>query len=203
MASGVGVEEKATARTEAFSDGIFAVAITLLALDLKDPALGGGTLVQALLGQWPTFFAFVTSFVTILIMWVNHHNMFKAIHRIDKRLMFLNGLLLLFVVLTPFTTSLVAAHLLSDDAGTAAAIYAGTFFLLSLVWNSFWRYASGHGLFAGGVAEGHVRVVARQYLVGPISYGSAFVVSFVSGLLSVAVVLAVAGFFAVTATMSQ
>jgi len=199
-----GPEEKATGRVEAFSDGIFAFAITLLALDLHDPAIPpGATLLEGLEGEWPIFFAFATSFVTVLIMWVNHHNMFKAIRRIDKQLMFLNGLLLLFVVLTPFTTRLVAAHLLLADAGIAAAVYSGMFLVLSIVWNTFWRYASRHGLMVSGFTDVHVRVIARQYLVGPTAYGVAFVVSFVNGLASVAVVLAVAGFFAVTATVAR
>src|SRR2546428_5182252 len=92
------LEEKETVRMEAFSDGVFAFAITLLALNLRDPA--GGSLSQGLIDEWPAFFAFVTSFVSVLIMWMNHHNMFNYIRKIDRRLMLLNGVLLLFVVLT-------------------------------------------------------------------------------------------------------
>src|SRR5713101_6212690 len=144
---------------EAFSDGIFAFAITLLVLNLVVPISGTGTpLVTGLLNEWPSFFALVTSFTTILIMWVNHHNMFNYIRRVDRQLMFLNGFLLLFIVLTPFTTSLVASHLLSSDAGTAAAIYSGTFLLLSIVWNVLWRYSSSHlRLLGKNVTEEHAR----------------------------------------------
>jgi len=196
------IEEKDTARTEAFSDAIFAFAITLLVLDLYVPK-AGSPLTQALVNEWPSFFALFTSFLTVLIMWVNHHNMFHYIRRIDTRFMFLNGLLLLGVVLTPFTTSLVAEHVLLADAGLAAAIYSGTFLLLGLVWNVLWRYSStGHRLLGANVTDEHVRTITRQYYVAPISYLSAFVVSFVSGLLSVCVVLVVAGFYAVTATMA-
>ncbi len=196
--------EKTTARTEAFSDGVFAFAITLLVLDLKDPALSTSTnLFQGLLAEWPAFFAFATSFATVLIMWVNHHNMFRPIRWIDNRLMFLNGLLLLFVVLTPFTTSLVADHLLAAEAGPAAGVYAGTFFVLSLVWNGSWRYVSRAGLLGPEFTDRHVRQISRQYLVGPTAYGIAILVSFVSGLASVAVVLLVAAFFAVTGTLAR
>src|SRR3989442_15992289 len=99
-------EEKETARMEAFSDGVFAFAITLLALNLRDPATSGVSLSQGLIDEWPSFFAFVTSFITVLIMWMNHHNMFNYIRKIDRRLMLMNGVLLLFVVLTVFNTSL-------------------------------------------------------------------------------------------------
>src|SRR3989440_3514412 len=136
------LEEKETVRMEAFSDGVFAFAITLLALNLRDPSGSGVSLSEGLIKEWPAFFAFVTSFVTVLIMWMNHHNMFNYIRKIDRRLMLLNGLLLLFVVLTVFTTSLVAAHIqLGDagDAGVAAAAYSATFFAVSLVWNGLWR----------------------------------------------------------------
>jgi uncharacterized membrane protein len=107
---------------EAFRDGVFAFAITLLVLNLRDPAGAGVSLIQGLRDEWPSFFALGTSFVTVLIMWMNHHNMFNYIRRIDRRLMLLNGLLLLFVVLTPFTTSLVAHHISNPDAGAAAFV---------------------------------------------------------------------------------
>jgi uncharacterized membrane protein len=136
---------KETARTEAFSDGVFSIAITLLVLDLKDPVLSGGnSLIQGLLHQLPAFVALVTSFFTILIMWVNHHNMFNYITRIDRRFMFLNGFLLFFVTLTPYTTYLVGEHIIYSDANIAAVIYSGTFFLLGLTWNILWQHASNN-----------------------------------------------------------
>src|SRR5467141_5461564 len=125
-------EERETARMEAFSDGVFAFAITLLVLYLRDPVHDGLSLFEGLRSDWASFFALVTSFVTVLIMWMNHHNMFNYIRRTDRRFMLLNGLLLLFVVLTPYTTSLVADHIQLPDAGVAAAAYAGTFFAVAL-----------------------------------------------------------------------
>ena len=197
-------EERETARTEAFSDGVFAFAITLLVLNLRDPTASGVTLFQGLREDWPSFFALGTSFVTVLIMWMNHHNMFNYIRRIDRRLMLLNGLLLLFVVLTPYTTLLVANHLDGADASAAAAVYSGTFLLLSFVWNGLWRYcASGHRLLGKDVSEDQAKAITRTYSVGPLSYGIAFVVSAFSGLASVVIVLVVAGFWAVTATLSD
>jgi len=198
------LEEKETVRMEAFSDGVFAFAITLLALNLRDPATSGVSLSQGLIDEWPAFFAFVTSFVTVLIMWMNHHNMFNYIRRIDRRLMLFNGVLLLFVVLTPYTTMLVADHISDSDANAAAAVYAGAFLLLSMVWNGLWRYCvAGRRLLGAEITDAQARTITRQYSVAPFSYGAALVIAPFSGLASVAVILAVAGFFAITATISD
>jgi uncharacterized membrane protein len=127
---------KETARTEDFSDGVFSIAITLLVLDLKDPVpRGDDLLIQDLIQQLPAFFARMTSFFSILIMWVNHHNMFNYIMRIDRRFMFLNSFLLFFVTLTPYTTHLVGELIMYSNSNAVAAIYSGTFFLLGLAWN--------------------------------------------------------------------
>src|SRR6266571_1651571 len=198
------LEEKETVRMEAFSDGVFAFAITLLALNLRDPAGSGVSLSQGLIDEWPSFFAFVTSFVSVLIMWMNHHNMFNYIRKIDRRLMLLNGVLLLFVVLTPFTTLLVANHISAADQGVAAAVYAGNFLLVSIVWNGLWRYvSSGHRLLGNEVTAEQVRTITNQYFVAPVSYGAAFVLSQISGLASVVLILIVAAFFAITATLGK
>ncbi len=197
--------EKETSRLEAFSDGVFAIAITVLVLELTVPTVDPSvSLGQGLLDEWPSFFALGTSFMTILIMWMNHHNMFSYIRRTDRRLMLFNGLLLLFVVLTPFTTSLVARHLSDVDARTAAAVYSGNFLLVAIVWNGLWRYCSrGHRLLGSEVTGDQVTAITRQYYVAPLAYGAALVVSAFSGLASVAVILIVAGFYAVTASLGK
>ena len=191
-------DRKETGRLEAFSDGVFAFAITLLVLYLKDPtANGGGSLLQGLLDQWPAFFAFVTSFMTILIMWIGHHQMFTFIRRIDRRFMFLNGFLLLFVTLTPFTTSLVADHILASDSQTAAVVYAADFLALSFIWGNLVRHARLKNLFAQDGGEAGVRNQRRGAIIGFSFYAVAFVIAFLSGIASVAVILAVAVYYAV------
>jgi uncharacterized membrane protein len=197
--------ERETGRLEAFSDGVFAFAITLLVLGLHDPlSTGSSSLFWGLLGEWPTFFAFVTSFATELIMWMNHHNMFNYINRIDREFMLLNGMLLFFITLTPFTTSLVADHILDNNATTAALAYSGGFLLLSLVWNTLWRYASsGQRLMGKQVSPGQVTGITRQYYVGPVFYSIAFIIAFFSALASLVTMLLVAAFYALTATMSD
>jgi uncharacterized membrane protein len=193
-------EAQTTARTEAFSDGVFAFAITLLVLNLHDPADPATPLAQALIDEWPSFFALVTSFVTVLVMWLNHHNMFSHIGRVDRRLMLMNGLLLLFVVLTPFTTLIVSDHIRTPaDAGTSAALYSGNFLLIAVAWNVLWRYcAKDRRLLAEDVTDEEASTITRQYRVAPIGSVVAIVVSFISGLASVAVVLAIAAFYAIT-----
>ena len=131
--------EKDTARLEAFSDGVFAFAITLLALDLRVPILeaaaGPAALREALLQMWPSLLAFSASFVSILIMWINHRGIFKSLTRMSPALFFANGFLLLLVVVTPFTTALVARYLNTTAAGLATAVYCGTFVLISVGYN--------------------------------------------------------------------
>ena len=104
-----------TSRVEAFSDGVFAIAITLLILDLKVPSAPQGHLGPALTRQWPTYGAFLISFAFIGIMWVNHHRLFNHIRHSDNRLIFLNLLLLLGVTVVPFPTALLAAHYYSGN----------------------------------------------------------------------------------------
>jgi uncharacterized membrane protein len=197
-------EGKETGRLEAFSDGIFAFAITLLVLGLRDPVQTAGqseTLLSGLFVEWPTFLAYFTSFLSILVMWVNHHNMFSYIRGIDTRFLFLNGFLLLTVTLNPFTTLLVADHLLDKNAQTAAGVYSGVFFLLSVTWDALWRYASkDYRLLSSTVTEGDVKKLSRDFNLGTLLYIVAFALAFLSGLASFLAVLASAVFWATTAS---
>jgi uncharacterized membrane protein len=134
-------KEGGTARLEAFSDGIFAVAITLLVLDLKVPNLTSvspATLAEALWVRWPNYLTLVLSFATILIMWVYHHNLFKSVKKPEKMLLFSNGFLLLLVTLVPFPTALVGAYLTTPAASVACATYAGFFVLIDSAYNLLW-----------------------------------------------------------------
>jgi uncharacterized membrane protein len=199
MENGESRGAKDTARTEAFSDGVFAFAITLLVLNLHDPSTDTLSLSEGLIREAPFFFALVTSFITILVMWLNHHNMFSHIDRVDRRLMLRNGILLLFVVLTPFTTSIVAAHMLRPDAGIAAVVYSGNFLFIAIAWNAVWRYcAKGRRLLREDVTDAEARTITQQYLVAPLGSVVAIAISLVSGLASVTVVLLIAAFYAFT-----
>lgn len=200
--------EKETGRLEAFSDGVFAIAITLLVLDIKVPKLselsGPGGLLVALLKQWPMFAAYLTSFATILVMWVNHHKLFNHIRRTNDTFLFLNGLLLLFVTFVPFPTALVSAYLQHPEAQTAAAVYAGTYAAIAIAFNLLWKYASaGRRLLGPRASLAEVDAITRQYRVGPISYLVAFVLAFVSVPASLGICVLLAVFFAFTVTLGR
>jgi len=196
--------EKETGRVEAFSDGVFAIAITLLVIDLKIPhPSDSDTLASNLFGQWPMFVAFLNSFVTILIIWMNHHNLFGHISRINPLFMLLNGLLLLCVTFLPFPTSLVAEYYGHSGQGSAAILYSGTFLLMAFAFNLLWRYASHkHRLLGKNITAAQVRSINRQYIVGPVFYGLAFILAFVQVTTSLLLIIALAIFYAVTASRS-
>lgn len=172
------MEENETGRLEAFSDGVFGVAITLLVLNIKIPGLdspgplqGDGELWKTLGREWPMLAAYITSFATTGIMWLNHHRLFTYIKRVDTGLILLNLLLLVFVVFIPVPTALLAEYLVNPGLHTAAIVYGGTFFVTACCFNLLWRYASHHHRLIGKNVEAHtVADISRQYLFGPIFY---------------------------------
>ncbi|MER7841958.1 TMEM175 family protein [Streptomyces sp. NPDC096040] len=113
-------------RLEAFSDGVFAIAVTLLILDIKVPKVGEhGSLWRAVGEQWPSYAAYAVSFLVIGIMWVNHHQVFSYVARVDRTLMFLNLLVLMVVAAVPWPTAMLAEYLREDASShTAAAVYS-------------------------------------------------------------------------------
>ena len=192
-------EARETARIEAFSDGVFAVAATLLVLDLKVPhdAVGGPGLVRALAAQWPAYLAFVTSFAFIGIMWINHHRLFTLIKRSDNLLLVFNGLLLLGVTVVPFVTALLAEYIPREGAYVAAAVYSGTYTVVAVFFNLLWHHASRQKRLLDRKADpGMIEAISRGYLFGPPLYFVTFVLAFVSVPASLAVNLALAIFFA-------
>jgi uncharacterized membrane protein len=134
-----------TARIEAFSDGVFAIAITLLVLELKIPSPGSTSLGVALARQWPSYVSFVISFAFIGIMWINHHRLFNHITRSDNVLMVLNLALLFGVTAVPFPTAVLAAHLGHRDQKTAAILFNATYVVIAIIFNVLWRYATKGG----------------------------------------------------------
>jgi uncharacterized membrane protein len=161
-----------TARIEAFSDGVFAIAITLLVLEIKIPAPGSGPLSVQLWKQWPSYVSFVISFAFIGIMWINHHRLFTHIKQSDNGLLVLNLLLLLGVTAVPFPTAVLAAHLGKADQRAAALLYSGTYFFIAIFFNVRWRYAASENrkLLAAGVDRTAVHQITRQYAFGPLCY---------------------------------
>lgn len=218
-----GVEEKETGRLEAFSDGVFAIAITLLILTIPVrpvpavPAVSSdllqSTVLPDILAQWPSFLAYALSFVTILIMWINHHALFKLIRRSDHAFMMINGLLLMLITFVNYPTALLAetfkqsipngTSLLQGtlDQRAAALFYSGTFVVTAILYNVLWYYARhGSRLLARGHDRALVELITRQYRFGPLFYLVAFLFAFVSAPASIAVCMLLAVYFSFTGT---
>jgi uncharacterized membrane protein len=196
-------QDRETHRIESFSDGVFAIAITLLVLEIKFPSLDTVAtrgMAMALVDNWPSYLAFLISFITILVIWSHHHWIFAAIRRADLVLVYWNGLLLLFVTFVPFPTRLLSEYLLHQEAKVAASLYTGTFLSISLVFHGLWRHASKQGkLLAIDATTSDVKNSLRitsHYRLGPILYSCTFGTSFVTEIGSVTMCLLLALFFA-------
>jgi uncharacterized membrane protein len=188
--------EKETARIEAFSDGVFAIAITLLILEVKIPTPASGDLPRQLLRQWPSYCAFVISFAFIGIMWVNHHRLFTHIKRASNMLLFLNLLLLLGVTAVPFPTAVLAQHFGGKDQRTAAILYHATYFVIAIFFNILWQYASTHLLGKEADISTAGKITA-QYAFGPLVYLVCIAVAWVNVPLSLLLNIGLAVFFAI------
>ena len=202
------MDEKETGRLEAFSDGVFAVAITLLVLNLKIPGIDlplnklphDTDLWHRLGEEWPMLAAYVTSFATIGIMWLNHHRLFVHIKRINTVLVLLNLSLLLFIVFVPVPTALLAEYVELPDQHAAAIVYSGTFVLTACCFNLLWRYASYHNRLLGKDVDSRaIQAISRQYLFGPLVYLIAFALAWVSTPATIIASFALALFFALPA----
>ncbi len=200
-----GVEEydKETTRVEAFSDGVYAIAITLLALNMKVPlhdvAEQNGGLLTLLANQWPDYMAFLVSFLLILVMWINHHRLFTAIRRTDDNLLLINGFLLLTITIVPFPTRLLSEYLGHADQQTAVAVYDAWVFVIAIASNLLWRYAAHHKQLLSTRTDHKLMAnILRLYARGPVIYLIAFGLSFINSLAGLAINVAVVIFFAVS-----
>jgi uncharacterized membrane protein len=195
------------ARLEAFSDGVFAIAITLLILDIRSPILPApvapdypaddmAAWLGARLGaMWPSYVAYFMSFAVIFVMWVNHHRIFTIVRRTEHAFLFWNGLLLMLVSIVPFPTELLAKYFLTPAAKVAALVYAGHGVSIALAFTGLWRYAvrRPHLLMPG--SEKEVAQLSAQYRFGPLMYLVAFGLAFVSAWASIGLCLLFAVFF--------
>jgi len=165
-------------RLEAFSDGVFAIAITLLILEIKVPhAEHAGGLWAGLLALWPSYIAFLMSFMVVLIMWVSHHELLRMVQRVNYPILFANGLLLLTVTFVPFPTAVLAEHLSTPEAKAAVAFYCGTFVVNGLVWNLLFRTIVRSGLLRPEINAATVAGVRKAYYLGLAVYLAATVVA--------------------------
>jgi uncharacterized membrane protein len=187
-------------RLEAFSDGVIAVAITLLVLDLRVPSPGGPHSLGHNLGHmWPNYLAYVISFVTIGIIWINHHAMIGRLREPDHTILALNLLLLMSIGALPFATSLFATYLReSEGQHLAAAVYGGAFLVMSIVFSILNRhilFAKSHLLMVEIPLERRRKILTRG-VTGLIPYAVATGLAFVSPYVTLGICFAVAGFYA-------
>jgi TMEM175 potassium channel family protein len=185
-------------RLEAFSDGVFAIAITLLVLEIAVPHLEEpGELGDALRGLWPSYLAYATSFLTIGIMWINHHSVFRQLREVDHRFLFANLGLLMCISFVPFPTTLLADYAWGGDGTAAALAYGVTLTITAIFFNLLWRYAAwNRRLIREDADPQEIDGISRAYLPGPFIYGFATLVAFLSPEASAALYLAIAAFYA-------
>src|SRR6184192_1573252 len=191
-----------TARLETFADGVLAIAITLLILEVKVPHGSGAALGSRLAHQWPSYVGYAVSFLTIGVIWVNHHHMFKLIERSTHAFLMLNVVFLMTIAFLPWPTALVAAYI-RDPSGrhVAAVVYGLTMVSIAVMFNLVWWYASSRGrLLVAGIDPAAIARTNRSYLMGPIVYGIATVVAPVNAFLSLAIYAALAVYWLLPGT---
>jgi uncharacterized membrane protein len=191
-----------TTRLEAFSDGVFAIAATLLVLEIG--VSSQGDLGRELLDIWPSYLAYATSFLVIGIIWLNHHHCVSLIGRVDRTFLFVNLLLLLVVSFLPFPTKLVAQYLEKPGEREAVVAYAVTMLLMAVIYNCWWRYARrSRRLIRDGVHDARLRAVDRAFNPGVPAYAAVLGLAFLSPLASVVVTLVIALFYLPSAALFE
>ena len=188
-----------TSRIETFADGVFAIAATLLLLNV-DAQISEDVhdLGTELLHIWPSYLAYAVSFVTIGIMWINHHTVMSQIDRTDRRFLVATVGLLLCIAFVPFPTRLVAEHIRGDGARDAALAYGFTMVATAIMFSVTWFYASrGKRLLRPDADPAIVTGISRSYLPGPFIYLAATLVAFASPTTSVVLFMAIALFYVI------
>lgn len=195
--------EKETLRIEGFSDGVFAIAVTLLVLDLHFPEehsiQNGNDLLVFLKSQWPAFLAFILSFFSIFIMWVNHHKIFKQIYSRNSAIMFANGLILFLVSAVSYPTALLARYFDGEASSVVVALYTGIFVLINLAYNLLWFLATRNKkLLRPGITDAAIKKIRNNYLYGLPIYVIALILSFWIPAVSLMIILGLWIFWALS-----
>ena len=180
-----------TQRIEAFSDGVFAIAITLLIIEIGVPHVTGDESLSEALGDlWPSYGAYVLSFVMIGIYWANHHSFFRLFVRTDHFFLMLNVFFLMAIAFLPFPTAVLGEYL--DDSSqrdTAVRLYALGLLLPATSWLAMWLYANARGLVDERLAPEYVRFLTVQYLLSTVLYAGALMLSFLDPLVALVIVV--------------
>ena len=186
-------------RVEAFSDGIFAIALTLLVLDLHAPGDSRGRFAHVLVEQWPAYLAYLAAFLNIASIWINHHDLFTRVRAVDARLICANLFLLLVASLFPWPASVISAAVQKGDHSdqvAAMVLYAAVGFLVPLAWILLYGYLARTPYLlrdASGVA--FARSAARRSLVSVVVFPAAAVLAFVEPIAALIAFAALPFFF--------
>ena len=192
----------APARLETFADGIFAIAATLLIIDVGLPEQLDESLGRELLDIWPQYAAYAISFLTIAIIWVNHHTLLGLVRSVDRTFLFLNVGLLLAIAFIPFPTRILAEHVRSDDGRAAALLYGVTMLAMALSFLAVWLYAAlGRRLIRPDADPRTVSGITRSFLPGVPIYTVATLAAFVSPELSAALFGLIAVFYMLSSSL--
>jgi uncharacterized membrane protein len=192
-----------TTRLETFADGVFAIAATLLILAIEVPDLGGESLAHELVRLWPSYVAYVVSFVTIGIIWVNHHTVLRLLRKADRTFLFINVFFLLCVAFIPFPTRLLATYVRTDDGQAAAVTYGLTLTTTAVFFTLMWRYAIGNGgrLLRVDADRREVDGITRSYGPGVAMYATATIVGIFQAEVSAALYAAIALFYVLSSSL--
>jgi uncharacterized membrane protein len=190
---------ESTARLETFSDGVFAIAATLLILEISLPH--EGSVAHQLAHEWPSYAAYAISFLTLGIVWVNHHTVFTQIARVDRTFLFINVVFLMVIAFSPFPTRVLAEHL-REGSKAAAFAYGLTFTLMAVCYGALWFYAArGRRLIADDADQRTVSGISRSFAPGSAVYLAATLSALLSAYLSVGLFAAIALFYAVESSV--
>lgn len=195
--------EKETVRIESFSDAVFAIAITLLVLDLRAPnpniIKNSGELLFFLKEQWTSYLAFTLSFFSIFIMWVNHHKIFKQIYSRNTAIMFANGLILFLVTSVSYPTAILALFFDGKASNIAVAFYTGIFVLINISYNLLWYIATNNrSLLRPEITNSGIKKIRNNYLYGLPTYLIAFMLSFQFPIIALGINMVLLIFWAVS-----
>jgi len=185
------------ARLETFADGVFAIAATLLILNVEVPELGEHGLAHELVRLWPAYVGYAVSFLTIGIIWVNHHTVLRQLRGVDRIFLFINVIFLLCIAFIPFPTRLLATYVRTGDGRAAAVAYGVTLTATAIFFNLMWRYAIGDGgrLLRSDADRREVDGITRSYRPGVPMYAGATVVGIFQAEIAAALFAAIALFY--------
>ena len=190
MIEGASFDARGPERLEAFSDGVFAIAITLLVLEIHVPTIEEGTtstaIVDGLARLWPSYVGYVVSFLTIGNAWINHHNLFRLVGRVSHSVLITNLFLLLAIGFMPFPTALLADTLGKPGEQVGVVVYAGTFVFTAVVFNLLWLAVKK--VLRPGAPQAAIEAINRSYRLGPPISAAALVIAFVNPTVGISVI---------------